>query len=526
LLQRTQLYGQNRPSLMGSGCPYCAGKMPIVGEKDLVTCFPTLTTEWDYVKNGNLLPEQFLTKSNKRVWWKCSRCGKSWQASIVSRTDKETGCPDCARAIRGQKKVENLVAKNGSFGDKYPEIAKEWDYKKNGDLTPERVTYGSKKEVWWICSVCGHEWKKAVSARTGGCDCPVCMGKTLKPGWNDLATRNGGLLKDWDWDANGELTPSMVMPGSNQRIWWKCSECGYEWQTPAYSRTGQGTGCPKCANRVIVAGDNDFATKYPEHAAEWHPEKNGALKPQDVAPKSNKIVWWLCPTCGHDWEASVSDRASGRGCPRCVNERFTSFPEQALMYYLSKSTKAENKKRVQGKEIDVFLSELGVGIEYNGHYYHRNKGKTDQEKVAFFQKNGIEIITISEEESAEAENGKILYKYQDGYANFESIIRQIFDLLSLPEPDICIERDRQKIMSQYIFSEKENSIAARYPELVQEWNTVRNEGILPQMITCGSHKKVWWKCAACGFEWETRAYARRRSGCPNCRKEASKKTKE
>ena len=47
------------------------------------------------------------------------------------------------------KKVKSN--KENSLFFLFPEIAKEWDYEKNGDLKPTDVTKGSDKKVWWKC---------------------------------------------------------------------------------------------------------------------------------------------------------------------------------------------------------------------------------------------------------------------------------------------------------------------------------------------------------------------------------------
>lgn len=57
------------------------------------------------------------------------------------------------------------------------ELLQQWHPSKNGPLTPQTVTYGSKRRVWWKCAY-GHEWQAAVYTRTGaGTGCPVCAGK-------------------------------------------------------------------------------------------------------------------------------------------------------------------------------------------------------------------------------------------------------------------------------------------------------------------------------------------------------------
>lgn len=57
-----------------------------------------------------------------------------------------------------------------------PALAKEWNYEKNGTLTPDQVTEKSDKKVWWKCDK-GHEWETMVATRTRGHGCPFCAGK-------------------------------------------------------------------------------------------------------------------------------------------------------------------------------------------------------------------------------------------------------------------------------------------------------------------------------------------------------------
>ena len=63
-----------------------------------------------------------------------------------------------------------------------------------------------------------------------------------------------------------------------------------------------------------------MATTNPEIIKEWHPTKNGTITPRDVTKGSDKIIWWMCEK-GHEWEATVSSRIRGRGCPYCANKR-------------------------------------------------------------------------------------------------------------------------------------------------------------------------------------------------------------
>ena len=292
----------------GNGCPYCAGLRPWPGETDLATCYPALAAEWDAEKNGALTPQEVLPGSHRQVWWKSAQ-GHSLQAMINTRAPG-CGCPVCAnRAVRAQ---DNSLAVTD------PGLAAEWYQPKNGKLTPRDVVAGTRRKVWWQCAH-GHIWQATIVSRAhSGAGCPVCTGKQIVPGENDLASRYPQIAAEWDTARNAPLTPEQVSPYSNRRVWWRCA-LGHEWKTAVYTRTHAASGCPYCSGHKVLAGFNDLATLVPEVAAQWHPTRNGTLTPQMVTPGSKKYAWWLCPE-GHVWRAIIGSRAGARrcGCPVCA----------------------------------------------------------------------------------------------------------------------------------------------------------------------------------------------------------------
>ena len=229
----------------GNGCPYCSNHKVLNGYNDLATLNPKLANEWNYEKNGDLRPENFAPNSNIKVWWKCGN-RHEWQATINNRSNGN-GCPYCA----GQKVVKgenDLVTLN-------PTVAKEWNYEKNGDLNPEDFTSGSNKLVWWKCSK-GHEWQATINNRTNGYDCPYCAGRFAIKEINDLATINPKLVKEWNYEKNGDLKPEDFTANSHKKVWWKC-EKGHEWQATIANRNN-GTGCPYCSGRNKLNNENNL----------------------------------------------------------------------------------------------------------------------------------------------------------------------------------------------------------------------------------------------------------------------------
>lgn len=179
-----------------SGCPYCAGKRPWPGFNDLASQEPALAAQWHPERNGPLTPDQVVCGSTRRVWWQCGS-GHVWAASVKSRA-AGAGCPYCTgrRISPGENDLATL----------YPALARQWHPTKNGGLTPAAVAPGSRRRVWWQCPQ-GHTWQAAVFSRSQGADCPVCTGRTVLPGENDLATVFPQLARQWDQERNGALTP-------------------------------------------------------------------------------------------------------------------------------------------------------------------------------------------------------------------------------------------------------------------------------------------------------------------------------
>lgn len=295
----------------------------------LAEAYPKIAKEWDYDKNDNVTPEKISYGSKKKVWWKCQH-GHEYQTSVYSRTGLGTGCPYCSnqKVLQG---YNDLLTIN-------PQLASEWDYKKNGSLTPDKVTFHSSKRVWWKCSK-GHEWITTVDKRSSGRGCPYCAGKKVLIGYNDLATLYPQIASEWDYEKNGDLIPNHVMPGSVRKVWWKCSK-GHDYQATINNRTNNKSGCPYCARRKVLKGFNDLATLYPQIASEWDYKRNGTLTPEQIMPKSNKKVWWICSK-GHEWETQPGVRILGSGCPYCNKERQTSFAEQAI--YLNYSPRSQQR---------------------------------------------------------------------------------------------------------------------------------------------------------------------------------------
>ena len=430
----------------GNGCPFLAGKAVWPGFNDLRTTNPELAKQWHPTKNGELTAVQVTASSNKKIWWllpydvpmeysikhlRGKHFDFEWQTTINHRTGNYgTGCP-----------YLNGKAVWPGFNDLQttnPELAKQWHPTKNGELTAVQVTASSNKKVWWLYPYddpktgkhFDFEWEAIVSSRNKGTGCPFLTGKAVWPGFNDLQTVNPSLAKLWHPTKNGKLKPTQVTINSTKRVWWMYpyddlktgKHFDFEWQSSIVTQNISKHYCPYLSNQAIWNGFNDLQTINPRLASQWHPTKNGNLKPEQVTFGSRRKVWWLLPyddkkTGIHydfEWQASISKRARGANCPFLITYRGENYIKQ----YLQKNNISFNTQKKFSDLFGIGDSQLSydfsisdekhkyILIEYNGiqHYeandyfggeeQFKKQKEHDKRKRDYAKKHGYKLITI------------------------------------------------------------------------------------------------------------------------------------
>ena len=476
----------------------------IEGVNDLLTVNEQLASEWHPVRNGDLCPSQVSAGTTRKAWWRCSQ-GHEWEASISSR-NRGAGCPYCAgqRAIQG---VNDLVTIN-------PGLAAEWHPIKNCELTPSAAMPKSSKKVWWLGG-CGHEWEATISSRSNGGGCPYCSGKKVLRGFNDLATVNPNLASEWHYEKNGNLLPEQVTAHSGRKVWW-LGKCGHEWQAAVACRE-DGHGCPYCSGRLALAGFNDLVTSNPYLAAEWHPTKNGALLPTQVTAGSSKKVWWL-GGCGHEWEATISSRSNGGGCPYCsgkkvlrgFNDLATVNPNLASEWHYEKNgnllpeqVTAHSGRKVWwlgkcGHEWETSINNRanGANCPFCSHPHERRSNEQFKKQLA------VSRSTVTPLEPYVGSRAKILMRCDICGHTWKASPSSI-----LNNPERCPNCWE---MRRGISAIKSNA------EFLSDLAKV-NPYVLPLELYKKSKEPLRCRCELCGCEWMTTPSALLRgNGCPAC----------
>ena len=441
----------------GLGCPFISGKAVWEGFNDLQTVNSELARQWHPTKNGDLKPTQVTTNSNKMAWWilsydvpldypakhlKGKHFDFEWQANIENRNN-DIGCP----FVSGQAVWEGF----NDLQTVNPELAKQWHPTKNGDLKPTQITANSNKMAWWILSYdvpldypvkhlrgkhFDFEWQARIRDRNNGTNCPYLIGQAVWTGFNDLVTVNPELARQWHPTKNGDLKPTQVTANSNKMAWWTLSydvpldypvkhlrgkHFDFEWQARIRDRN-KGYGCPYLNGRAVWEGFNDLQTVNPELAAQWHPTKNGNLKPTQVPTGSGRKVWWLLPyddpkieKCFNlEWLATINHRNNGSGCPYLI----TYKGEEYIKQYLQNNNISFNVQQKFSNLLGTGSGQLSydfsipnekygyVLIEYNGiQHYEANdyfggeekfkiQKEHDKRKRDYAKKHGYKLITV------------------------------------------------------------------------------------------------------------------------------------
>lgn len=333
---------------------------------------------------------------------------------------------------------------------------------------------------------------------------------------SDKLINNKELMKEWDYEKNIGYDPKELTCGSGKKVWWKCS-FGHEYEMSPNQKINNNAKCPYCSNRRLLVGFNDFATTHPEIAKEWDYDKN-SFKPNEVINANNQKVWWICNS-GHSYLQTITSRKRGRGCPYCAYATHTSFPEQAINYYLKKaySDILANDRHLQ-VELDIYIPSIKTAIEYDGYFAHKNKYIKDIKKNEICKNNNIRLIRIREDklENLTDNNSINIICKQNNTKSLEESINKLADLLNL-ELDIDITRDEAKIKELYDNFRKDRNIVSVKPQLKFEWDYERNFPIIPENVYANTAHKYWWKCKK-GHEWlaspNKRVSANR--NCPYC----------
>lgn len=420
-----------------------------------------------------------------------------------------------------------LIKRTDTLQSENPELAREWHLHKNEHLTPNDVSPGSGRKVWWSCSN-NHEWEAVINSRNRGMGCPYCA-RQRPTATRNFATEYPELLKEWDWLRNEALDPKDLSPRASQVVWWRC-EKEHSWQATISNRTRKQSkgSCPFCANRKLCK-DNSLARLRPDIAQDWHPTKNTPITPADVIAGGGTKAWWLCKH-GHEWKVSVGSRVNaGHGCPKCTLQ--TSRIEIAIYTELSVLfNEVAWREKIAGFECDIFIKENRIGIEIDGVYWHARKPDLELSKSAAFEKEGIQLYRLREVGLSVLSARDISYKSsEDQFLVISKLVNSLLKHAELSSqqreklseyvngPGLINEKMYRKYLAHLPAPPPGQSLADKQPKIAAQWAYDLNAPLSPVHFRQQANKKVWWRCQD-GHTWKVSINNRTQhgTGCPTC----------
>jgi len=261
----------------------------------------------------------------------------------------------------------------------------------------------------------------------------------------DISLLSSKLQQQWDHAKNAHLGNVNITPNSGQKVHWTCPDCPdghpHQWEARVYNRTDN-ANCPFCIGKRVCQ-HNSVATKAPYVAATWDSTANDGT-PHDFTAASNRRKQWYCPVCGHKWLARINHRIGQKsGCPECCKlKRAGPKVRQPTLAECNHPLLKEWDTDANAKE-GLFPDKLTLGSNKRVHWVcHKCPLGLTHKYVTTVNSRALLGSGCS----------------------------------------CCGGRTACKC----------NSLPSLYPEVAQEWDYSKNDGI-PCDYTARSHAIVWWK---------------------------------
>jgi Probable Zinc-ribbon domain len=418
-----------------------------------------------------------------------------------------------------------------SLAELFPTAASQWHSRKNGVLKAADVTAWTRLRVWWKCPKGrDHEWQASVGNRSRGQGCPSCRGLKVST-TNSLARRFPAVAGQWHPTRNGGLRPQDVVAGSHRRVWWKCLKgSDHEWQAAVVQRTS-GYGCPFCRG-TWVSRTNSLAARFPALARQWHPTRNGKLRPSGVVRGSYKLAWWKCPMGeDHVWRTPISQRTSGGyGCPFCSgrypcasNNLARLRPDLARLWHPTKNSTLRPTDVLPGSPRAVWWK----CDEGPDHEWKSSVQSAKNIKGCPFCTNRRVSIT----NCLATTHPRVAARWNRG-KNRGLTARQVMRWSKRNVWWRCPhgpDHQWQALVASTVGTNAScpfcrnrrvsvtNSLATLYPKIAREWDRARNRVMTPATVLATADRPAWWRCPL-GHGWRApiRERTAHRRACPIC----------
>ncbi len=438
---------------------------------------PDLENEWLIEVNQYLLSEVSSTARDKFAWV-CDK-GHIFLAIVYNRTHG-SNCYFCYQENKSSIIKSAKLIQCGSLQEKYPELAKEWDPNKNGDITPDLITPQANDKYWWICNR-GHE--------------------------------------------SFHMSPnSRINRGSG------CSLCYQDKK-------------PEIARKHFLKNNLTLLDLDPFLAKQFDVKKNGR-RADEINSQSGLNVWWICPNGHSFQMIVSHRFLRGGGCTSCSKtgtSRIQILIENELRCIFPD---LEDNKPVHQYSIDCFIPSLKIAIEYDGKHVHEQEKDLIKNKVLekegyriirireypLKKTTELDIVFKASQNFEQIKN--MINSVLENIKTLQ-ISENLCDSIDnyIVNPNLQAEKKWRQVWAEFPKPKPELQLKNTNPKLSEEWDYLKNYPLTPESYMGTSTYNAWWLCRVCGHSWQNRIDSRhsRGDGCNECygkvRAETIRKTK-
>ena len=259
----------------------------------------------------------------------------------------------------------------------------------NGKYDYSKSIYdGYHTKLCIVCPIHGEFWQRP-SDHLSGKGCPKCNGGT-KDTTEDFINKSVAI------HGHKYIYNNVRYINSHTDVSITCPIHGEFLQKP--NNHVNGNGCPKCRTvqmKSLLSGSNN---EFVEKASRIHNNKYNYSRFNYINARTESCI--ICPKHAEFYQTPDS-HLHGHGCPKCAN-LISACETEIANIFKDFEIELGNRKILNGKEIDLYIPSLRIGIEYNGLLWHSEEYGRDMNyhlsKLIECNKQGIGLIQIFEDE--------------------------------------------------------------------------------------------------------------------------------
>ena len=273
------------------------------------------------------------------------------------------GCTKCGKIKFAKNKLKN----NNYFIEKASKLYNNfYDYSK--------VEYiNAKEKVIIICPEHG-EFEQTPNGHLSGRGCYKCG--RIQSTKNNSSNKNKFIKESHKIHGIFYDYSKVEYINAKEKVIIICPKHGEFEQSPRGHLTGN--GCPYCANEIRSNKKIDTLNDFIFKSVNIHQNNYDYSKVEYINSQEKVII--ICPEHG-EFEQLPASHISGHGCPSCAKSIYSiSQEEKNIIIFLNSiginNIQKSNFNILQNQELDIYLPDYNLAIEYNGLYWHSDKFKS------------------------------------------------------------------------------------------------------------------------------------------------------